>query len=62
MNRLIRLAVPVMRLVGRAPQVAFLTAEELESDMVAAGLGIIERARHGSKGKDPHIFMEAERA
>jgi ubiquinone/menaquinone biosynthesis C-methylase UbiE len=62
MNPLIRLAVPVMQLVGKAPHVAFFSAAELESEIERAGFTIVERARHGSKGKDARIFIVARRA
>ena len=61
MNLLIRLAVPVMRLVGKAPYVAFFTAAELESDIERAGFTIIERGRHGSGRKEPRIFIVAQK-
>jgi ubiquinone/menaquinone biosynthesis C-methylase UbiE len=62
MNPLIRLAVPVMQLVGKAPYVAFFSAAELESEIERAGFVIIERARHGSNRKDARIFIVARRA
>lgn len=61
MNPLIRLAVPVMRCVGKAPFVAFFVAAELEAEMAAAGFMILERARHGSGRKDPRIFLVAKK-
>jgi ubiquinone/menaquinone biosynthesis C-methylase UbiE len=61
MNPLIRLAVPVMQAFGQAPYVATFSAEELERDIVAAGFEIVERARHGSRGKDPRPFLVARR-
>jgi ubiquinone/menaquinone biosynthesis C-methylase UbiE len=62
MNPLIRLAVPVMRLVGKAPYVAFFSAAALESEIARAGFTIIERARHGSKRNEPRIFIVARKA
>jgi ubiquinone/menaquinone biosynthesis C-methylase UbiE len=62
MNPLIRMAVPVMRLVGKAPTVAFFTAESLEREIASAGFEIVERARHGSQRKDPRIFLVARKA
>ncbi|KAB2850175.1 MAG: class I SAM-dependent methyltransferase [Hyphomicrobiaceae bacterium] len=59
MNPLLRLAVPVARLVGKAPHVAFFSALELESEIERVGFEIIERARHGSGRKDPRIFIVA---
>jgi ubiquinone/menaquinone biosynthesis C-methylase UbiE len=61
MSALIRYAVPVMRLIGRAPYVAFFTAEELEAGIAAAGLAVTERARHGSGQRDARIFIVARK-
>lgn len=61
MNLLIRFAVPVMQLVGRAPYVSFFAAAELEGEIGAAGFTIVERARHGSKRKDGRIFIVARK-
>jgi ubiquinone/menaquinone biosynthesis C-methylase UbiE len=61
MNPLIRLAVPVMRLIGKAPYVAFFSAEEFEREIERAGFTIIERARHGSERKDARIFIVARK-
>jgi ubiquinone/menaquinone biosynthesis C-methylase UbiE len=57
MNPLIRLAVPVMRLIGKAPYVAFFSATELEREIERGGFSIIERARHGTQRKDARIFI-----
>lgn len=62
MNPLIRLAVPVARLVGKAPHVSFFAAAQLESEIEAAGFTIIERARHGSGRKDARIFIAARKS
>jgi ubiquinone/menaquinone biosynthesis C-methylase UbiE len=62
MNPLLRLAVPLMRLVGKAPYVAFFSAAAFESEIEGAGFTIIERARHGSGRKDPRIFIVARKA
>lgn len=61
MNLLVRIAVPLMQLVGKAPYVSFLGAKELEREITAAGFEIIERERHGSRGKDPRPFLVARR-
>lgn len=61
MNPVIRLVVPLMQAFGKAPYVAFLSAEELERDIVAAGFEIIERERHGSQRKDPRPFLVARK-
>lgn len=61
MNPLIRLAVPVARLIGKAPYVSFFAAATLERDIEAAGFTILERARHGTTRKDPRIFIAARK-
>jgi hypothetical protein len=62
MNPLIRLFVPLAQAIGQAPYVAFLSAEEVERDIAAAGFEIVERDRHGSRGKqEPRIFIVARK-
>jgi ubiquinone/menaquinone biosynthesis C-methylase UbiE len=61
MNPVMRLALPVMQVFGKAPYVAFLSAEDLEREMAAAGFDIIERGRHGSRGKDARPFLVARK-
>jgi ubiquinone/menaquinone biosynthesis C-methylase UbiE len=62
MNPLIRLVVPVARLLGKAPTVSFFSASELEAEIAGAGFSIIERGRHGSSRKDPRIFIVASKS
>lgn len=62
MNPLIRLALPVMQLIGKAPYVAIFSATALEREIEAAGFAIVERARHGSGRKDARIFIVARKA
>jgi ubiquinone/menaquinone biosynthesis C-methylase UbiE len=62
MNPLIRLAVPVMQFVGKAPYVAIFSANAIEREIEAAGFSIVERARHGSGRKDARIFIVAQKA
>jgi ubiquinone/menaquinone biosynthesis C-methylase UbiE len=61
MNFAIRLAVPLMQAIGRAPYVAFFSAEELERDVATAGFEFTERARHGTRGKDVRSFLVARK-
>ncbi len=61
MNPAIRLVVPLMQAIGQAPYVAFFSADELERAIVDAGFEIIERARHGVKGKDVRPFFVARK-
>jgi hypothetical protein len=62
MNPLIRLFVPLAQAVGQAPYVSFLSGEDLERDIEAAGFVIVERDGHGSRRKDPRPFLVARRA
>jgi len=61
MNPLVRIAVPLMQLIGKAPHVTFLSADDLEREIAAAGFEIVERARHGSSGKDVRPFLVARK-
>jgi ubiquinone/menaquinone biosynthesis C-methylase UbiE len=61
MNPLVRVFVPLAQAIGQAPYVAFLSGQDLERDLAASGFEIIERARHGSAGKDPRPFLVARR-
>jgi ubiquinone/menaquinone biosynthesis C-methylase UbiE len=60
MNPLIRLAVPVMRLIGKAPTVSSFDADGLVAELKQSGFDILERSRHGSGRKDPRIFIVAQ--
>ena len=60
MSGLIRLAVPVLRVIGKAPNVEFFTAAELLNEIEAAGFTVVEQARHGSQRKDARIFIVAK--
>jgi ubiquinone/menaquinone biosynthesis C-methylase UbiE len=62
MNPLIRAAVPVMRMIGKAPFVAFFAASALEAEIAGAGFTIITRERHGSGRQDPRIFIVARKS
>jgi ubiquinone/menaquinone biosynthesis C-methylase UbiE len=61
MNPLLRLAVPVMQVFGKAPYVAIFSGEDLEREIAAAGFEIVERARHASRGKDARPFLVARK-
>ena len=62
MNPFIRMVVPVMRAIGKAPYVEAFSAAELEAEVAGAGFSIVERARHGSGRKDPRIFIVARKS
>lgn len=61
MNIAIRLAVPLMQAIGQAPYVAFFSADEIEREIVSAGFEVVERARHGARGKDVRPFLVARK-
>lgn len=62
MNPLIRLALPAMRMIGKAPHVTVFTAATLEREVRAAGFEIIAVERHATKGRDTRPFIVARRA
>ncbi|MDN2567949.1 class I SAM-dependent methyltransferase [Aquibium sp. A9E412] len=57
-----RLLVPALRLARLAPRVTFVTAAGLERELAAAGFAVVERGRHGSRGRDLRPFLVARRA
>jgi ubiquinone/menaquinone biosynthesis C-methylase UbiE len=59
MNPLIRVAIPLMRLVGKAPSVTIFSAAALEEAIRAAGFEIVASERHGSKKRDIRPFIAA---
>ncbi len=62
MNPLIRLLLPLMRWVGKAPAtVHCFTASELEAAVRAAGFEVVAVERHASKGRDTRPFIVARR-
>lgn len=62
MNPLIRLALPVMRLLGKAPNMSFFTATGIEAEIARAGFTVEARERHGTGAKDIRIFIVARKA
>jgi len=61
MNPLIRLALPVMRLVGKAPHVLVFRAPALQAALKRHGLDIVAVEHHGTKGKDIRSFIVARK-
>ncbi|TIH10573.1 class I SAM-dependent methyltransferase [Pseudomonas leptonychotis] len=62
MNPLIpKLALPLMRAIGKAPPVLCFDASQLQAAMTAQGLEILAVERHGSKGKDWRVFIVARK-
>ncbi|MDP3254478.1 MAG: methyltransferase domain-containing protein [Bosea sp. (in: a-proteobacteria)] len=61
MNAVIRLAIPLMRLFGKAPSLSFFTANELAGALAASGFSILEQARHASGRGDFRVFIAARK-
>ncbi len=61
MNPLIRVALPVMRLLGKAPTVSFFAAAGIEAEIARAGFTVEARERHGTGSKDIRIFIVARK-
>jgi ubiquinone/menaquinone biosynthesis C-methylase UbiE len=61
MNPLILAALPVMRLLGKAPNVLVFTSGDLQAAIGAAGFDLVAVERHASKGKDTRPFIVARR-
>lgn len=62
MNPLIpRLALPIARLIGKAPPVRSLAAADLEGAMRRQGLDIVAVERHASRGRDFRPFVIARK-
>jgi len=61
MTPLIRLLLPLMRAVGKAPSVAVFSGDDLALALTAAGFTCTATERHGSKRKDPRAFVVARR-
>ncbi|MES2946525.1 MAG: class I SAM-dependent methyltransferase [Pseudomonadota bacterium] len=62
MNPLIpRLALPLMRALGKAPHVLCFSAEQLQEALVWQGLEIVSVEWHGSRGKDFRPFIVARK-
>ena len=62
MNPLIpKLALPLMRAIGRAPHVLCFNARGLQSAMERRGLDILSVERHGTRGKDIRVFIVARK-
>jgi len=62
MNPLVpRLALPLMRAIGKAPHVLCFDAAQLQAALVRHGLAIEAVERHGTKGKDFRVFIVARK-
>lgn len=62
MNPLVpRVLLPIMRAIGKAPQVLCFDAAHLQAALVRQGLHVEAVERHGTKGKDPRVFIVARK-
>ncbi|MGE7471437.1 class I SAM-dependent methyltransferase [Bosea sp. NPDC003192] len=61
MNPLIKLALPLMQMIGKAPYAGVFSAQELSGLIAAAGFEVVSTERHASKGKDSRPFIVARR-
>ncbi len=61
MNPLIRLAIPVMRAIGKAPHVCVLQGGELGTAIDKAGFEILRTENHNTKGNEPRPFIVAHK-
>ncbi len=61
MNPLIRLAVPIMRLVGKAPHVNSFSAIGVEQEIRKAAFEILAVESHATAGKDYRPFIVARK-
>lgn len=61
MNPLIRLALPVMRAIGKAPYAGVFRAPDLSRHITAAGFDILAVENHATKGNDNRPFIVARK-
>jgi len=61
MNPLIRLALPAMRAIGKAPYAGVFRAEELSRHISAAGFDILVTENHATRGNDNRPYIVARR-
>lgn len=56
-----RLALPLMRAIGKAPHVLCFNADQLQAAFARQGLRIESVERHGTRGKDFRVFIVARK-
>ena len=61
MNPLIRLALPAMRAIGKAPYAGVFRAAELSQHIRAAGFDILANENHATKGNDNRPYIVARK-
>lgn len=55
------LAIPLMRAIGKAPQVLRFDADQLQAAITRQGLVIESVERHGTRGRDIRVFIVARK-
>lgn len=58
----LRVLMPVLRVVGRAPYMQFVDEPRLRAAMERAGLQVMASERHGTRGKDVRPFIVARKS
>ena len=61
MNPLIRLVLPAMRAIGKAPYAGVFRAEDLSQHIGAAGFDILATESHATKGNDGRPYIVARK-
>ncbi|MBX9820452.1 class I SAM-dependent methyltransferase [Afipia birgiae] len=61
MNPLIRVALPAMRVIGKAPYAAVFRAADLSQHICAAGFDILATESHATKGNDNRPYIVARK-
>ncbi len=61
MNPLIRLAIPPLRLIGKAPRLRCISAALLRTRIEGAGFAILSCDHHGTGGRDGRPFIVAQK-
>jgi ubiquinone/menaquinone biosynthesis C-methylase UbiE len=61
MNPLIRLALPAMRAIGKAPYAGVFRAADLSQHIAAAGFDILAIENHAAKGNDKRPYIVARK-
>jgi ubiquinone/menaquinone biosynthesis C-methylase UbiE len=61
MNPLIRLALPAMRAIGKAPYAGVFRAADLSQHISAAGFDILATENHATKGNDNRPYIVARK-
>lgn len=56
-----KLALPLMRAIGKAPHVLCFKADRLQSAIARQGMETVAVERHGTRGKDFRVFIVARK-